>query len=165
MPHLILLRHTLEELAEKRPQSDINLQSRKNRSCQSNRRRQAFNHRQVMNWSTWYITSWKSTGKVNAASSSSFRLQWTRVSSWQHKTGHQPVWKTQHSHADSKQHFLLTRSRTRENSGVLRVFKGSAGLRVNCSSVRGGTCLMKKYLSGEETNRLSGRDLTNKHSF
>lgn len=37
-----------------------------------------------MNWSTWYITSWKSTGKVNAASSSSFKLQWTRVSSWQH---------------------------------------------------------------------------------
>lgn len=40
----------------------------------------------------------------------------------------------------------LTRSRTRENSGVLRVLRGSAGLRVNCSSVSGGTCLMKKYL-------------------
>lgn len=45
---------------------------------------------------------------------------------------------------------LLTRSKTRENSGVLRVFKGSAGLRVNCSSVRGGTCLMKKYLKTEK---------------
>lgn len=45
---------------------------------------------------------------------------------------------------------LLTRSKTRENSGVLRVFKGSAGLRVNCSSVRGGTCLMKKYLKAEK---------------
>ncbi len=40
----------------------------------------------------------------------------------------------------------LTRSRTRENSGVLLVFRGSAGLRVSCSSVKGGTCLMKKYL-------------------
>lgn len=48
---------------------------------------------------------------------------------------------------------LLTRSRTRENSGVLRVFKGSAGLRVNCSSVSGGTCLMKKYLEFKETKR------------
>lgn len=35
---------------------------------------------------TWYITSWKSTGNVRAASSSSFKLQWTRVSSWQWKT-------------------------------------------------------------------------------
>jgi len=41
---------------------------------------------------------------------------------------------------------VLTRSSTRENSGVLRVFRGKAGLRVICSSVRGGTCLMKKYL-------------------
>lgn len=40
----------------------------------------------------------------------------------------------------------LTRSRTRENSGVLRVFSGSAGFLVSCSSVSGGTCLMKKYL-------------------
>lgn len=40
----------------------------------------------------------------------------------------------------------LTRSKTRENSGVLRVFRGSAGLRVNCSSFSGGTCLIKKYL-------------------
>lgn len=45
---------------------------------------------------------------------------------------------------------LLTRSKTRENSGVLRVFKGNAGLRVNCSSVSGGTCLMKKYLKAEK---------------
>ena len=36
--------------------------------------------------STWYITSWNSTGNVRAASSSSFKLQWTRVSSWQWKT-------------------------------------------------------------------------------
>lgn len=48
---------------------------------------------------------------------------------------------------------LLTRSRTRENSGVLRVFKGNAGLRVNCSSVSGGTCLMKKYLEAEKTQK------------
>lgn len=47
----------------------------------------------------------------------------------------------------------LTRSKTRENSGVLRVFKGSAGLRVNCSSVRGGTCLMKKYLQTEKQKK------------
>ncbi len=45
----------------------------------------------------------------------------------------------------------LTRSKTRENSGVLRVFKGNAGLRVNCSSVSGGTCLIKKYLKAETT--------------
>ena len=31
---------------------------------------------------TLYETSWKSTGKEKAASSSSVRLQWTRVSSW-----------------------------------------------------------------------------------
>lgn len=31
--------------------------------------------------STWDMTSWKRTGKVSAASSSSFKLQWTRVSS------------------------------------------------------------------------------------
>lgn len=45
---------------------------------------------------------------------------------------------------------LFTRSKTRENSGVLRVFKGNAGLRVNCSSVSGGTCLMKKYLEARK---------------
>ena len=45
---------------------------------------------------------------------------------------------------------VRTRSRTRENSGVLRVFSGRAGLRVSCSSVSGGTCLMKKYLDTED---------------
>lgn len=29
---------------------------------------------------------------------------------------------------------------------MLRVFRGKAGFRVSCSSVSGGTCLMKKYL-------------------
>lgn len=113
---------------------------------------------------TWYITSWKSTGNVRAASSSSFKLQWTRVSSWK-----QEKKKTNYFYfivvfnlslffilfwdESIRDILLLTRSRTRENSGVLRVFKGSAGLRVNCSSVSGGTCLMKKYLEFKETKR------------
>lgn len=54
---------------------------------------------------------------------------------------------------------VLTRSKTRENSGVLRVFSGSAGLRVNCSSVSGGTCLMKKYLKAEKAEKTSKQGL------
>lgn len=38
---------------------------------------------------------------------------------------------------------ILTRSKTSENSGVLLVFNGRAGFLFSCSSVRGGTCLMK----------------------
>lgn len=49
-----------------------------------------------------------------------------------------------------------TRSKTRENSGVLRVFNGKAGLRVKCSSVSGGTCLMKKYL--QEDRQKGGKN-------
>lgn len=47
----------------------------------------------------------------------------------------------------------LTKSRTRENSGVLRVFSGSAGFLVSCSSVSGGTCLMKKYLQNRRVGK------------
>ena len=38
---------------------------------------------------------------------------------------------------------ILTRSRTSENSGALRVLSGSAGEREIISSVSGGRCLMK----------------------
>ncbi len=62
----------------------------------------------------------------------------------------------------------LTRSSTRENSGVLRVFRGSAGLRVSCSSVSGGTCLMKKYLQknmykNAQTNKIKWKWHTAKY--
>lgn len=60
---------------------------------QLSKRRQALNHRQEVRRRTWYITSWKSTGKVKAASSSSFKLQWTRVSSWQQKAERQQACK------------------------------------------------------------------------
>lgn len=36
----------------------------------------------------------------------------------------------------------LTKSRTRENSGLLRVFKGKAGHRERISFVSGGNCFM-----------------------
>lgn len=55
---------------------------------------------------------------------------------------------------------LLTRSRTRENSGVLRVFRGRAGLRVSCSSVSGGTCLMKKYLHTKTDSSVNATTFT-----
>lgn len=51
----------------------------------------------------------------------------------------------------------LTRSSTSENSGVLRVLSGSAGLRMRISSVRGGRCLMKKYLHEEEDSETFSR--------
>lgn len=38
---------------------------------------------------------------------------------------------------------IFTKSRTNENSGVLLVFSGRAGFLFSCSSVSGGTCLMK----------------------
>lgn len=38
---------------------------------------------------------------------------------------------------------ILTRSKTSENSGVLLVFNGRAGFLFSCSSVSGGTCLIK----------------------
>lgn len=38
---------------------------------------------------------------------------------------------------------IFTKSRTNENSGVLLVFSGRAGFLLSCSSVSGGTCLMK----------------------
>lgn len=38
---------------------------------------------------------------------------------------------------------ILTKSKTNENSGVLLVFSGRAGFLLSCSSVSGGTCLMK----------------------
>lgn len=47
---------------------------------------------------------------------------------------------------------ILTRSRTRENSGELRVFSGRAGLRALSSSVKGGRFLMKRYLKKISTN-------------
>lgn len=39
----------------------------------------------------------------------------------------------------------LTRSRTSENSGLLRVLRGRAGQRARISVVRGGKCLIKRY--------------------
>lgn len=103
--------------------------------------------------STWYMTSWKRTGKVSAASSSSFKLQWTRVSSCRRKTIHENLCQNESLVMEAALLWCsrLTRSSTRENSGVLRVFRGSAGLRVSCSSVSGGTCLMKKYLKNIST--------------
>lgn len=40
---------------------------------------------------------------------------------------------------------IQTRSKTRVNSGELRVFRGNAGFLARISGVRGGRCLMKKY--------------------
>ena len=39
-----------------------------------------------------------------------------------------------------------TKSSTRQNSGVLRVFNGNAGAFTRISSVNGGKFLMKQYL-------------------
>jgi len=47
---------------------------------------------------------------------------------------------------------LLTKSSTRQKSGVLRVLSGSAGAFTRISSVSGGKFLMKQYLqSGQNT--------------
>lgn len=156
--HLIHLRHTLKKLAEKGPQPNIHLQI-KTRTEEIESQQQDNGDLSIrechLTVSTWYITSWKSTGNVRAASSSSFKLQWTRVSSLRQKKTKKIRKKsisqfTFNMRYSTRNGLLLTRSKTRENSGVLRVFKGNAGLRVNCSSVSGGTCLMKKYLKAEE---------------
>ena len=61
---------------------------------------------------------WKSTGNDRVASSNSCNEQCTKVSS---------------------------RSSTKVNPGLLRVFKGKAGCRDLISGVKGGKCLMKWY--------------------
>jgi len=45
-----------------------------------------------------------------------------------------------------------TRSNTRQNSGVLRVFSGNAGALTRISSVNGGKFLMKQYLQTIHTH-------------
>ena len=47
----------------------------------------------------------------------------------------------------------LTRSRTSENSGELRVLRGRAGTLARSSSVRGGKLRMMEYLQGNKEEK------------